>query len=146
MRVSVQRIQELAEIEIIINCPEETNEVRNIVSKLNSIDGKVQGRINGEYFQLSADDILYIDSVDRKTFLYSESAIYETDKRLYELETSLKHCSFFRVSKSIIINLKRVKSLRPEIGSRLLLTMDNDEKIIASRQYSSIIKQTLEVN
>ena len=93
----------------------------------------------------SLNDILYIESVDRKTFLYTEQQIYETDKRLYELEDHLKNRSFFRVSKAVIINLKRTRSIRPEIGARLLLTMDNGERIIVSRQYAGNIKTVLGV-
>lgn len=44
-----------------------------------------------------------------------------------------------------IINLQRVKSLRPEVGSRLIVTMDTGERIIASRQYAAQIKEVLEV-
>ena len=65
--------------------------------------------------------------------------------RLYELENHLKNRSFFRASKAVIINLRRTKSIRPEIGARLLLTMDNGEKVIVSRQYSSNIKTALGV-
>ena len=69
----------------------------------------------------------------------------ETDRRLYELEDYLKDHSFFRTSKTTIINLRRTKSIRPEIGARLLLTMDNQEKIIVSRQYAGSIKHALGV-
>ena len=86
------------------------------------------------------------DSDDpRKTFLYTEEQVYETDRRLYELEDYLKDHSFFRTSKTTIINLRRTKSIRPEIGARLLLTMDNQEKIIVSRQYAGSIKHALGV-
>ena len=146
MKIVIRKIQYINEIEVVINCADENKEVNKIVSALNSIYTKIQGRGENELFQIDVNEILYIESVDRKTFVYSETAVYETEKRIYELEEFLKHCSFFRASKSTIVNLKRVKSLRPEIGVRLLLTMDNDEKIIVSRQYSSIIKQTLGVN
>ena len=62
-----------------------------------------------------------------------------------ELEDYLKDHSFFRTSKTTIINLRRTKSIRPEIGARLLLTMDNQEKIIVSRQYAGSIKHALGV-
>lgn len=97
-------------------------------------------------FEIELDDILYIESVNRKTFLYTEKQIDETDKRLYELEEYLNGKSFFRASKSIIINLQREKAIRPEIGARLLMTMDNGEKIVVSRQYANNIKITLGVS
>jgi DNA-binding LytR/AlgR family response regulator len=65
---------------------------------------------------------------------------------LYELEAHLGKCSFFRASKALLINLQRVQSLRPELGARLLLTMDNKEKIVVSRQYAKTIKNALGVN
>ena len=83
--------------------------------------------------------------MDRRTFLYTEQQIFETEQRLYELESHLEKCSFFRASKAIIINLQRVQSLRPELGARLLLTMDNKEKIVVSRQYAKTIKKALGV-
>lgn len=93
--------------------------VNKIISALNTVDAKLLCRRQGETFQLGLADILYIESVDRKTFLYTEEQVYETDRRLYELEDYLKDHSFFRTSKTTIINLRRTKSIRPEIGARL---------------------------
>ena len=140
-----EELADIQEIEVIINCMAEDENVQRIVSALDSLNTKLCCRRQGELFQIALNDILYIESVDRKTFIYTEQQIYETDKRLYELENHLKNRSFFRASKAVIINLKRTKSIRPEIGARLLLTMDNGEKVIVSRQYSSNIKTALRV-
>ena len=137
MKVAINIQADIQEIEVIINCMAEDENVQRIVSALDSLNTKLCCRRQGELFQIALNDILYIESVDRK--------IYETDKRLYELENHLKNRSFFRASKAVIINLKRTKSIRPEIGARLLLTMDNGEKVIVSRQYSSNIKTALGV-
>ena len=130
MKVAINIQADIQEIEVIINCMAEDENVQRIVSALDSLNTKLCCRRQGELFQIALNDILYIESVDRKTFIYTEQQIYETDKRLYELENHLKNRSFFRASKAVIINLKRTKSIRPEIGARLLLTMDNGEKVI----------------
>ena len=135
----------IQEIEIIINCSSKDETVQKIVSSLSVIDMKLTCRKDDEIFQLDPANILYIESVDRKTFLYTEQQIFETERRLYELEAYLENCSFFRASKAIIINLQRVQSLRPELGARLLLTMDNKEKIVVSRKYAKTIKNALGV-
>ena len=145
MKIKVNPGIGFQEIEVVINCSEEDAMVKNIVRALTTINAKIPCRKQGELFQISTNDIYYIDSVDRKTFLYTDSEVYETDKRLYELEESLKNLSFFRVSKSTILNLKRVQSLRPELGARLIATLENDEQIMISRQYAAVIKTTLEV-
>ena len=125
MKVAINIQADIQEIKVIINCMAEDENVQRIVSALDSLNTKLCCRRQGELFQIALNDILYIESVDRKTFIYTEQQIYETDKRLYELENHLKNRSFFRASKAVIINLKRTKSIRPEIGARLLLTMDN---------------------
>ena len=139
MKVVVNEQLGIQEIEIIINCSSKDETVQKIVSSLSVIDMKLTCRKDDEIFQLDPANILYIESVDRKTFLYTEQQIFETERRLYELE------SFFRASKAIIINLQRVQSLRPELGARLLLTMDNKEKIVVSRKYAKTIKNALGV-
>lgn len=145
MKIRINDRPDIQEIEVIINCVADDPLVNKIISALNTVDAKLLCRRQGETFQLGLADILYIESVDRKTFLYTEEQVYETDRRLYELEDYLKDHSFFRTSKTTIINLRRTKSIRPEIGARLLLTMDNQEKIIVSRQYAGSIKHALGV-
>lgn len=145
MKVVVNEQLGIQEIEIIINCSSKDETVQKIVSSLSVIDVKLTCRKDDEIFQLDPANILYIESVDRKTFLYTEQQIFETERRLYELEAYLENCSFFRASKAIIINLQRVQSLRPELGARLLLTMDNKEKIVVSRKYAKTIKNALGV-
>lgn len=119
MKVVVNEQLGIQEIEIIINCSSKDETVQKIVSSLSVIDMKLTCRKDDEIFQLDPANILYIESVDRKTFLYTEQQIFETERRLYELEAYLENCSFFRASKAIIINLQRVQSLRPELGARL---------------------------
>ena len=63
--------------------------------------------------------------------------------RLYELEERFAGEGFVRASKAVVINLDRLRSLRPDFGGRLILTMDNGEKLFASRQYAGYVKKRL---
>ena len=88
---------------------------------------------------------LYIESVDRKCFVYTSDEIFESDFRLYELEQQLEEYGFFRVSKSFLIHLQKVQSLKAEINRKIRITMSNGEQIIASRQYAEELKKRLGV-
>ena len=145
MIVKVNIVPEAKEEEVIVNCNEKNGMVHRILKALKTVDSKMICQKEGEIQRIYLCDILYIESIDRKTFLYTKSDVCEISKRLYELENELQSRSFFRISKSIIVNLQRVQSLRPELGSRLLLIMDNGERIIVSRQYARKIKEELEV-
>ena len=63
--------------------------------------------------------------------------------RLYELEERLNSWDFIRASKSVIVNFGRVQSIRPDLGGRLRLTMENGEVVGVSRQYAPTIRKKL---
>lgn len=71
--------------------------------------------------------------------------MYETPLKLYELEEQLSSHGFFRASKSVIINFNQIKALKPDLDGRILVTMNNNEKLVVSRQYALTIKQMLGV-
>lgn len=96
---------------------------------------------DGEFFSVDPAEVLYIESIDRKTFLYTEAKVYETGLKLYELEGA--YAEYMRASKNSIINIERIRSIRPEFGARLLATMDNGEKLFVSRQYAAVLKEKL---
>ncbi|WP_370775305.1 LytTR family DNA-binding domain-containing protein [Anaerobutyricum hallii] len=53
---------------------------------------------------------------------------------------------FMRISKSMIINLDKIRHISPALGGRFEALLDNDEKVIISRQYVPILKDKLGVN
>lgn len=87
--------------------------------------------------------MLYAETVDGRTFLYSRDRVLESPLRLYELEEALAGTEFVRASKSLIVNFDHVRALRPYLNARLELVLDNGESVIASRQYAPAIKQKI---
>jgi DNA-binding LytR/AlgR family response regulator len=88
-------------------------------------------------------DVFYFEAVDNKVFLYLEKEVYETKLKLYELEERFVGTDFLRVSKSVIMNLAKVKTLSPAFNGRFEATMKNGEKVIVSRQYVPVLKDKL---
>lgn len=143
MKIIINENHAFDETEIIINCRRADEQIMRIRAGLGIFEKKVTGSLEGQTFIINADEILYIDTVDRKTFLYTAERVYETPIKLYELEERLAGEDFIRVTKSCIINFGRVRSLRGDFGSRMLCTLDNGEIISVSRQYAATIKQKL---
>lgn len=78
--------------------------------------------------------------VDNKTFAFCKEKFYESKQKLYEVEECLINSDLLRVSKSIILNLNKIKSLSPALSGRFEAVLDNDEKLIISRQYVVVKK------
>lgn len=143
MKVQIEESMKYADTEIIIRCREVNEQVARIVSLVRSDDKKITGTVDGDTHILDIESILYIDTVDKKTFLYLENQVYETPLKLYELEERLGGSDFFRASKSVIINFNKILSLRPDFGGRMLVQMSNGEKLNVSRQFVPTIKKKL---
>ena len=145
MKISINVDSRFTETEITINCNHMGEEMEKVIASLRALDLKLTGTKNNQTYILDATKILYIDTTDKKTFLYTETEVYETPLKLYELEQLLSSKDFFRAGKSCIINFNHIKSLRSDIDGRLIVTMENNEKLIVSRQYALFVKKKLEV-
>ena len=130
MKININIDRSYDETEITINCAAMSDELEKVLANLRALDLKLTGAKDGQTHILDASHVLYIDTVDKKTFLYTKSEVYETSLRLYELEESLSASNFFRASKSSIINFGKIKSLRSDIDGRIIVTMENNEKLI----------------
>ncbi len=145
MKISINTDPSLNETEIVINCPGLTADTERLIALLRIMDSRMTVVKDDETYMLDISEIAYIESVDRKTFVYTLNECYETKLRLYETEERLCGSGFLRVSKSCLVNLKHIRSLRAELDRRLRLTLENGEQIIVSRQYSDDIKTRLGV-
>lgn len=130
------------ELEVKILCPEVDEKVENIISLINSLDQEIIVRNNGESIIIKRNELFYVDSVDKNTFVYTKDKVYECSLKLYELENQY---DFFRASKSCVINVRHIKSLKTEINRKLRITLTNGEQIMVSRQYADELKMKLGV-
>lgn len=126
-----------------IHCKEVTAETERLKRYISRFDERITGTSEGQTHNIDISSILYIESVDKKTFLYTSRNVFLTEKRLYELEELLDEKTFFRCSKSVIVNLDRIKSLKPEVTRNILATLENDEVIVISRRYARALKSLI---
>ncbi len=131
--------------QVIIQCRKVTNEILQLKRHIERLDTKLQAKNGGETCFVHLADVLYFESVDNRTFLYTEQAVMEIRQRLYALEDWLPEKDFMRSSKSQILNLAKIRSLKPEINRTILVTMCNGERLSISRKYVPGIKQRLSI-
>ena len=131
--------------EILIRSPKLTPELEQVLAALHLLEQKITVTDGEETTVLDAAEIVYAESVDRRTFVYTGTDTLETRLRLYELEELLEPCGFLRISKSCLVQVRMIRSLRAELDRRLRLTLETGEQIIVSRQYADTLKQKLGV-
>ena len=84
----------------------------------------------------------YIESVDKHTYVYTKSDCYESRDRLYEMEETLG-TYYARISKSMIVNLRKIRNVSAEPGGRMQAVLLNGERVIISRNYVKEMKRRL---
>ena len=117
-----------------IHCREITSETERLERYIRRFDERIIGSSEGQAHTIAVEQILYIEAVDKKTFLYTPGNVYETDKKLYELEEMLDGKTFFRCSKSVIVNLNKITKRKPEVTRNILATLTNGEVVVISRR------------
>ena len=122
---------------------EQVNKIVNFVKHLDAIENSFTASSEGKIFSVGINEILYIESVDRKTFGYTANHVYELGYKLYEIEEKYQLLDYMRISKSCIVNLNKIHSLKPEFGGKILATLENNEKLYISRQYAPVLKEKL---
>ena len=147
MKININVDEQFSDVEININCGKLTEDVEQIIAaiRMSSKQLVVTNAQLGENVILDAKDIAYVEAIDRKCFVYTEDNIFETSYKLYELELLFSGMKFCRVSKSCLVSLKFISSIKTEMNHRLRLTLKNKEAIIVSRQYAENIKEQLGV-
>lgn len=143
MVVKISMIPE-SEAELVdIRCHEETDSVREIAAFVRSRQGQLSGVLDGRQYNIPVSEIMYIESVDNRTFIYTLQKVYGSRQRIYELEENLKPKHFLRISKSSLVNLMKIISVKPALGGRFSAVLSNGEEIIISRKYVSELKKVL---
>lgn len=142
-RITVKQVDSSCAEEIVINCHEINNEVMNIVDMLKKKEQVLLGNKENKIFRISVKDIFYIESVDNRTFIYLQDQVYESKQKLYELEEMLLATKLFRCSKSMILNVSKIRCVSPSVNGRFEARLINNETVIISRQYVSDLKKKL---
>ena len=145
MKISINVDEAVKDIEITISCNRLTPEIEKMLATLRILDRQLMATKGEETYLLDVAKVIYLESVDRKTFVYTGESVYESSLKLYELEQQLDECGFFRASKSCLVQLKYIKSLKADINRRIRVTLENGEQIIVSRQYAEELKKKLGV-
>lgn len=131
------------EDEVIVNYLVMTPEIERIVNFIKGEQTRLIGWQEKQQKVIDIKSILYIETVDGSTFAYTETDVLKLDHTLAQLEQQLNDINFFRSSKSMIINIDKVDSLRSLPSNRIDVRLVNGEHTIISRTYASDFRRIL---
>ena len=143
MKINLDIDGKYDDVEVIIRAPHLNNDIERMVAMMRMIDMQIAVKRDNETFLLDTDKILYVEAVERKTFVYTNTDTYESELKLYEIEQELIERDFLRISKQSIVNLRKIKSLKTDVNRKIRITLQNGEQIVVSRMYSDELRRKL---
>ena len=143
MKIRIENIPAGSEPEIIIRCNELDESLMRLVYSVNAAARKLMGYSDDQMHIIEPKDVFYFEAVDNKVFIYCKEKVFECKMKLYEIEEEYENSEFFRASKSTILNVAKIESMRLDFSGRFLALLQNGEKVIISRQYVPILKKKL---
>lgn len=141
MRLKVKQTPAIEETKITIECRCLTKQLQHIITLIRNTETCLPGYQEKTCFKIPVESVFYIESVENRTFLYTESITYSSRQKLYELEKQLADAEFIRISKNTIVNLHQIEQVKPVGISKLELVLINKERLIVNRSYIYNFKQ-----
>ena len=143
MKITVEHAP-VSENQVVLRCAELDGEMLWVLSLLRSglqrllvWDGERQTVL------LPPGEVVYCESVEDRTFVYTAGAVYQTALSLSELEGRYGEAGFFRAGKSALVNLHRIRSLKSQAGGRIEAMLETGERLVVSRHYASLLRERL---
>lgn len=143
MKVNIVVEPDLEEEYTDIHVREITDEITRMTEFIQSKDQVITGTDEYERIVVIDEaDIVSLHAEKKWCRIYTDIANYSCRKRLYEIENMLGK-DYMRISKSIIVNLRKIESVEAVFNGMLLLRMKNGSKEYVSRTYLPKMKEYL---
>ena len=142
MRVRFEQVDGKEKELALIRAVEKTADILSAMDLLENGSGGIKVIRDRSIFFCKLTQIYYIESVDKRTYIYTKGDCYESRDRLYELEEKLG-MYFVRISKSMIVNLRKIQNVCAEPGGRMVAVLLNGERVVISRSYVKEMKRRL---
>ena len=142
MKITTEKVPK-GKDEVVLRYHEMTEEIQEILHFLRRKDKILLAKKDGEQVVIQPKNVIYLESVDGVTYLYTKEEIYSTTMSLAIAEEEFAEQGFFRCSKSMVVNIYQIERLKSEAGNRIDAQMKNGEHVIISSHYAKDLRRIL---
>lgn len=143
LKLQIIEDPELEDTEISIKCPKIDDTIDKISDIIRSFYIRILVKKDNESIIINVDEIYYFEFVDNRLFAYTKDEIYEVNYKLHELVNLLSKASFIQTSRTILLNINKIKSVQALVNGRIMAVFDNGERTIITRVYAGDFKRKI---
>ena len=112
-----------------------------VVSRQNT--DTVFGKKDNLMHKMKIENILYFEALDKKVHAITKSGAYEVNQRLFEIEEMYADRRFMRISKSIVMNMDKIASVKMEEDRSCKVFFSPHSWVRVSRNYLKEFRQRI---
>ena len=146
MKVNLFVSKDIEEPHADIHTNELTDNITRAMSILESDDANdmLAVKKGSDIALLEFSDVYMFRVEDKQVKVYTKNSEYLIKKPLYQVEETLDS-DFVRISKTTIVNLKKVERVAPSLKGMMFIELKNGLKDNISRKYLPDFKQALDL-
>ena len=146
MKVNLFVSRDVEEPHADIHTNELTDNITKAVAILESEESSdmIAVKKGSDIALLQLDEIFMFRVEDKQVKVYTQNSEYLIKKPLYQVEETLSG-DFVRISKTTIVNLKKVERVAPSLKGMMFIQLKNGLKDNISRKYLPDFKQALDL-
>ena len=146
MKVNLFVSRDIEEPHADIHTNELTDNITKAMSILESDDANdlLAVKKGSDIALLEFIEVFMFRVEDKQVKVYTENNEYLIKKPLYQLEETL-NSDFVRISKTTIVNLKKIERVAPSLKGMMFIQLKNGLKDNISRKYLPEFKQALDL-
>lgn len=143
VRARIDKSFDAVEIQVCSN--ELTPQVKQLVEDISAfVNEGISGTdFRGEKIMLPLREILRFYTEKQRVIAQDAKGNYVIQEKLYELEERLDESRFFRISKSEIVNLKKIRRLDLSVTGTIKVILSDGTETYTSRRNVTKLKQCL---
>ncbi len=123
---------------------ENIDSVKNKISFFTNVSPiHLYGKTQRGEIKILISDIDYVESFGNDVYAYIKDKEVRLNIRLYELLEKLNTFGFFRISKSLIVNVTKITAIKSALNGKLMIILSNDQTLEVNRSYTKAFKDYL---
>ena len=120
------------------------SETVELIARLDTTLANVEGICEERHVSVPVTEVLYFETVDRKTFAYTDKMCIEMRMTLNNVLDMYSGAGLIRISRSAVVNVYRIDHLQGDMNMRTVIFLKNGERLIMNRGYKKEFMAELE--
>lgn len=119
------------------------DEARLVLQEADAWLNHLTCRKGNELHRVATKEIIYIESLSHDVLVHTAQDVFKAGERLWQLVSQLNPQEFLRISNSVIVAREQIRSIKPALSQKFLITMSDGSRVDVTRTYYHAFREAM---